>query len=76
MSAAGSRVGIAARAVAVVAVLAGGVMIVAGVLMSSTVVAINGVVLLAGTVLVVGVTYAAVFAREDQLTRRASSRRG
>jgi len=68
-------VGVAARTVAMVALLAGVVITVGGVLWSSAVVATNGVLLMVATVLAVGVTYAAVFAREDQLARRASSSR-
>ncbi len=68
--------GIAARVATVVALFAGAFTTAAGVLMNSAVAATNGVLLLVGTVLLVGITYAAVFAREDQLARRASSRRG
>ncbi|MDW4572447.1 hypothetical protein R8Z57_06585 [Microbacterium sp. M3] len=65
------RVGRVARLLAVVALGAGLVMIATGLLASSTIAAINGVLLMVGTMLLVGVTYAAVFAREEQLARRA-----
>ena len=76
MTEARRRAGRLARLLALGALGAGLVMVATGILAGSTVVAINGALLVMGTMLLVGVTYAAVFAREEQPARRAGSTRG
>jgi uncharacterized membrane protein YgdD (TMEM256/DUF423 family) len=68
-------VGRVARSVPVIAIVAGVAMVAAGLVANSAVMVLNGALLVVGVVLFVGVVYSAVFAREEQLNRRAASTR-
>ncbi len=65
---------IAARTLVCVLLLAGACLTIAGIITGSAVATTNGTLLFVGVALLVGVVYAAVFLRDDQVTRRAARR--